>query len=71
MNALCLAPSRLARVLVNTFLPLARTCLITQHIRQVIDARQCGWMFFTQHRLPQPVLRSQSRANSRGVIILG
>src|ERR1700722_18515716 len=28
--------------------------LIPQHTRQVVHARPCGWIPFTQHRVPQP-----------------
>lgn len=36
------------------FLRLLVLALVAQHQRQVVQARQCGWMLFTQHRLTQP-----------------
>lgn len=47
------APSRLARVLLDAFLPPARA-LTAQHSCQVVNTRQCVGMLFAQHRLPQP-----------------
>jgi hypothetical protein len=43
----------------HLFRPLV-LALIPQHHRQVVHARQCGWVLFTQHRLPQPKYLSTS-----------